>query len=397
MTVRSRSATGNPNGARLSMDLECPSADRHRWPKRRRRLGSSPGATVTTTSRGDTALVEIALRRVAGAALHLHPDRQRRIVGRAARPLVRASRELEAALSPGIRALAADNAAAWARRWETDIGIEGNPELQRVVRSMLFYLLCSADSGTALGIPPMGLSSGGYYGHIFWDSDTWMFPSAAADPSRRRPLAGGLPRPHARRGAEPTRGPTASGERCTPGRPTSRGTETTPHFAVQNARSEIHVTGDVALAQWQYYLATGDSAWLAREGFPVIRGDGRLLGQPRDARLDHRPLPHRQRGLGGRGADRRDRRRVHQRGRPEEPRDRDGGEPAAGAGARPALGGLAGKLHLPYDSASEFYRTYEGAPDSTLGDVTPLLAYPLGLTMSARPSGPSSSRRSDCC
>ena len=41
---------------------------------------------------------------------------------------------------------------------------------------MLFYLLASAGEGTALGIPPMGLSSGGYYGHIFWDSDTWMFP-----------------------------------------------------------------------------------------------------------------------------------------------------------------------------------------------------------------------------
>ena len=50
-----------------------------------------------------------------------------------------------------------------------------------------------------------------------------------------------------------------------------RGQETTPDFAIQNARSEIHVNGDVALAQWQYYLATGDSAWLAREGYPVIR------------------------------------------------------------------------------------------------------------------------------
>ena len=59
----------------------------------------------------------------------------------------------------GFERLAADNARAWARRWETDIEVEGNPELQRVVRSMLFYLLCSADSGTKLGIPPMGLSS----------------------------------------------------------------------------------------------------------------------------------------------------------------------------------------------------------------------------------------------
>ena len=44
------------------------------------------------------------------------------------------------------------------------------------------------------------------------------------------------------------------------------GRETTPRFAAQNASSEIHVNGDVAVAQWQYYLASGDSAWLAREG-----------------------------------------------------------------------------------------------------------------------------------
>ena len=95
----------------------------------------------------------------------------------AQRPLDRATQEVETARGRGFERLAADNARAWMRRWETDIEVEGSPELQRVVRSMLFYLLCSADSGTKLGIPPMGLSSAGYYGHIFWDSDTWMFPS----------------------------------------------------------------------------------------------------------------------------------------------------------------------------------------------------------------------------
>jgi hypothetical protein len=45
---------------------------------------------------------------------------------------------------------------------------------------------------------------------------------------------------------------------------------------------------------------------------------------------------------------------------------------------------IASRLHLPYDSVSQFFRTYEGAPDSTLGWVTPLLAYPLGVPMSPR-------------
>jgi hypothetical protein len=55
-----------------------------------------------------------------------------------------------------------------------------------------------------------------------------------------------------------------------------------------------------------------------------------------------------------------------------------------GKAVDPSWARLAAKLHLPYDSASQFYRTYEGAPDSTLGWVTPLLSYPLGVPMSAR-------------
>src|SRR5207237_1121009 len=38
-----------------------------------------------------------------------------------------------------------------------------------------------------------------------------------------------------------------------------------------NAQQEIHVNADVAIAQWQYYLATGDLDWLRSYGYPVIR------------------------------------------------------------------------------------------------------------------------------
>src|SRR6185295_5509345 len=97
--------------------------------------------------------------------------------GRADPPLTLAASRLREAGAAGYEGVAEANARAWAERWATDIQVDGDPELQRVSRTMLFYLLCSADSGTAIGIPPMGLSSGGYYGHMFWDSDTWMFPS----------------------------------------------------------------------------------------------------------------------------------------------------------------------------------------------------------------------------
>jgi trehalose/maltose hydrolase-like predicted phosphorylase len=49
------------------------------------------------------------------------------------------------------------------------------------------------------------------------------------------------------------------------------GSEQTPHSAVVLADTELHVNADVAIGQWQYYLATLDRRWLRAEGWPVIR------------------------------------------------------------------------------------------------------------------------------
>ena len=370
--TRSRPARGSTLTATpAGRDTRLAQAARVAWP------ASLAGFAVRRVAVGRHGAGRGRLRRAARPALHVHPDRRRMT------DADRTGRGRAEAGPPRWDRLAAANAEAWARRWETDILVEGNPELQRVVRSMLFYLLCSADSGTALGIPPMGLSSGGYYGHIFWDSDTWMFPSAPAHPSRRRPLAGGVPGPHpARRPGQrpgqrlPRRDVSLGGRRAGHGRPR----RTSPR------RTPAPRSTSTATSPWRSGSTTSPPATppgSRARAFPVLRGDRRLLGEPRRPRLA-RAATTSQRGLGGRGADRRERRRVHQRGRPEEPRDRDGREPAAGRAPDPRWDSVAaGKLHLPYDSASDFFRTYEGAPDSTLGDVTPLLAYPLGVAMSA--------------
>jgi trehalose/maltose hydrolase-like predicted phosphorylase len=49
------------------------------------------------------------------------------------------------------------------------------------------------------------------------------------------------------------------------------GSEQTPHFAYVLGEREIHVNADVAIAQWQYWLATQDRDWLKKYGWPVIR------------------------------------------------------------------------------------------------------------------------------
>ncbi len=339
--------------------------------------------SINTTASGDTAQVEIAFDALPGRTYTFSQITSIVSSDEAKRPVEQAARELDAARSRGVDRLAADNMQAWARRWETDIVIEGNPELQRVARSMLFYLLCSADSGTKLGIPPMGLSSGGYYGHIFWDSDTWMFPTfLLTHPDiaqslvefRRRTL------PAARENAK------QNGFRGAmyPWEADERGVETTPHFAVQNAKMEIHVNGDVALAQWQYYQATGDSTWLATEGFPVIRETAdfwvsRASCESPDERCHIRNVVSVAEGLIGVSDD------AYTNAVARKNLELAGAaSKKLGRQADPRWAMLASKLHLPYDSVSQFFRTYEGAPDSTLGWVTPLLAYPLGVPMSPR-------------
>jgi trehalose/maltose hydrolase-like predicted phosphorylase len=293
-----------------------------------------------------------------------------------------AARAARAGRARGYDALLAASAAAWRRRWETDIRLDGDPALQRVVRALLFQILCSADSGTALGIPPMGLSSAGYYGHVFWDSDTWMFPalllthpdvarSLVAFRARTLDAARANARANGRRGA------------MYPWEADERGRETTPRFAIQNARSEIHVTGDVALAAWQYYLATGDSAWLAREGFPVIRetADFWVSRATRDTALDRyhiRDVVSVDEGLVGVSDDAYTNAVAR--------RNLESAAAAARRLGRPPderWAAVAARLHLAFDSARGTYRTYEGAPDSTLGSVTALLSFPLAMPMSA--------------
>jgi protein-glucosylgalactosylhydroxylysine glucosidase len=382
MVVRSRAASRVRGGARLLLTstpagrtLVLAQAATVAWPS-----GLS-GAQSRTTAAGDTAAVEIAFDAEAGRTYTF--TQSTAFVSEGKDPRADAGREAETARTRGWDKLAADNAVAWARRWETDIEVHGDTGLQRVVRSMLFHLMTSAAEGTQLGIPPMGLSSGGYYGHIFWDSDTWMFPPLlVTHPDiahslvafRRRTLAA------ARANA------SANGYRGAmyPWEADERGQETTPHFAVQNAKMEIHVNGDVALAQWQYYQVTGDSAWLAKDGYPVIRetADFWVSRARRDSARDRYHLDsvvsvHE--GLIGVSDDAYTNAVA-----------RKNLEIAVAASTRigaqpdPRWAEVAAKLHMPYDSASEFYRTYEGAPDSTLGAVTPLLSYPLGVPMSER-------------
>ena len=66
---------------------------------------------------------------------------------------------------------------AWDDLWKSDIVIEGDDQSQQDIHSMLYHLYSFTREGTALSPSPMGLSGLGYNGHVFWDTELWMFPA----------------------------------------------------------------------------------------------------------------------------------------------------------------------------------------------------------------------------
>ena len=159
---------------------------------------------------------------------------------------------------------------AWQALWQSDVVIDGDPAAQRVVHADLYYLLSNVAPDTAWPTGACGMTPG-YAGHVFWDSDTWVFPALLLlHPQRAKSLvafrARTLPAAEARARARGLRGAMYPWE-ADP----DDGSSQTPHSAQVLDEHEIHVDADVAIAQWQYWLASGDEAWLKRSGWPVIR------------------------------------------------------------------------------------------------------------------------------
>jgi trehalose/maltose hydrolase-like predicted phosphorylase len=176
----------------------------------------------------------------------------------------------EAKNAPAFTSLLSESQQAWADRWRSDIVLPDDPALQREIRAAQFYLQESIRPGTDWSISPVGLSSSGYNDHVFWDAETWMYPSllllhpdvaSSVVNYRANTIAG------ARANAQATgyAGTRFAWESA------NDGTEQTPTFA-ETRTYEQHITSDVAFAQWQYYLATGDKSWLESKGWPVLQG-----------------------------------------------------------------------------------------------------------------------------
>lgn len=180
-----------------------------------------------------------------------------------------AERQVIYAVHEGEEALMQAHYRLWDELWQGDIRIEGDDDAQRIVRFALFNLYSSCRGGSRLSIPPMGLSLQGYNGHIFWDTELWMYPPILLlnqDIARsmldyrfdRLPAARKKALAYGYRGA------------MFPWESDDSGEEATPTHALTGP-FEHHITADIGIACWNYYCVTRDVRWLQREGYPLLK------------------------------------------------------------------------------------------------------------------------------
>ena len=157
---------------------------------------------------------------------------------------------------------------AWDSLWTSDINIDGDPQSQQDVHSMLYHLYSFVREGTAYSPSPMGLSGLGYNGHVFWDADLWMFPPLLV---MHPELAKSMIEYRYERLDAAKRNAFAHGYKGAmyPWESADNGGEETPVWALSGP-FEHHITADVALAAWNYYCVTQDTAWLREKGYPML-------------------------------------------------------------------------------------------------------------------------------
>jgi len=171
----------------------------------------------------------------------------------------------------GFDYLREQNQDQWKDLWKSRVKIEGGCDDQRVLDAAFFYLHSSLHPSSKNGMAPFGLSQFAYYyGHSFWDTETWsLLPVLLASPATAKGLlefrVRGLESAKKLAALYGYRGAQFPWEAAQ-----TDGVDVTPTFA-STGWEEQHVTPDVALGFWQYQLATSDPMFLKEGTWPVLK------------------------------------------------------------------------------------------------------------------------------
>jgi trehalose/maltose hydrolase-like predicted phosphorylase len=184
-------------------------------------------------------------------------------------PLNEAERLTIFAKLEGTQRLLQRHEAEWEKLWKSDIVIEGDLQAQKDVRFGLYHLYSFARAGTAYSLSPMGLSGLGYNGHVFWDTELWMYPPLLA---LQPDIAKSLLEYRFKRLEAAKQNAFSHGYKGAmfPWESSDEGTEDTPVWALTGP-FQHHITGCVGWAFWKYYQVTKDKVWLRDRGYPVLK------------------------------------------------------------------------------------------------------------------------------
>jgi trehalose/maltose hydrolase-like predicted phosphorylase len=183
-------------------------------------------------------------------------------------PLNEAERATIFAKLEGRERLIQFHVKAWEELWKSDITIDGDAQAQQDIHSMLYHLYSFTREGTALSPSPMGLSGLGYNGHVFWDTELWMYPGILV---LHPELAKSMMEYRFKRLDAAKRNAFSKGFKGAmfPWESAETGVEETPVWALSGP-FEHHITACVGIAAWNYFCVTQDKNWLKEKGFPIL-------------------------------------------------------------------------------------------------------------------------------
>lgn len=184
-------------------------------------------------------------------------------------PLNEAERLTIYAKLEGAKRLVEFHEKAWEKIWLSDITIDGDAQAQQDVHSMMYHLYSFTREGTSFSPSPMGLSGLGYNGHVFWDTELWMFPAVLM---LRPEMAKSMVEYRFKRLEAAKRNAFSKGFKGAmfPWESAETGVEETPVWALSGP-FEHHITACVGISAWHYYCVTQDKQWLREKGWPLIK------------------------------------------------------------------------------------------------------------------------------
>lgn len=158
--------------------------------------------------------------------------------------------------------------AYWLDFWEmSDIQIEGDPTLQKGIRHNLFHLNQAAGRDGKTNISAKGITSDGYEGHYFWDTEMYMIPFfiyTQPEVAKKLLMYRYSILNNAKKRAEEL---GISSGVLFPWR-TINGEECSAYYPAGTA--QVHINGDISYAIQTYVNVTGDTQFMEEYGAEMM-------------------------------------------------------------------------------------------------------------------------------